>query len=511
MPAGCCRLRAAASVAAALLLALPAVLAAHVGTSNAYFDGGAGPYGIRVIVRTPGVIPGLAQATVRIVTGDGVERVTVRPLRSDVGLAGAPPPDIASPVPGEARLYSADLWLMTSGSYSIEVAVAGTAGEGTVYVPVLAAAERRLAMHPAIGVGLAAAALFLFAGALTILGAALREGVLEPGIEPDRRRRWLGRLTMGVGGIVLAALLWGGWTWWDAVDSAYESRLYRPWSTTATVDSQSGQESILRLVIDDPDWGSREATPGGALVPDHGKLMHMFLVRADDLAAFAHLHPVPDGDDAFVTRLPPLPAGDYRVYADIVHESGFAPTLVDQVTLTRPSPVAEPIRRAPAAGHEPAPDPDDSWSVLEPRGAASGDRVRLPSGRTLGWQPEGALVADQDLTLSFAVAEPDGTPSALQPYMSMLSHAAVFRHDGSVFVHLHPAGSINMTAQQRFTRAAGAQPRAMELPAPTDRVTFPFVFPEPGSWRIVVQVRVGGMVETGAFDLDVDAPDAGAE
>lgn len=501
---------AAAAIAAALLLALPVALGAHVGTSNAYFDGAAGPYGVRVIVRTPGVIPGLAQATVRILDGDGVERVTVRPLRSDVGLNGAPPPDIASPVPGDAQLYSAELWLMTSGSYSIEVAVAGTAGEGTVYVPVLAVAVRQLAMHPAIGVSLAAAGLFLFAGALTILGAALRESVLEPGVDPDRRRRWLGRLTMGIGGIVLGALLWGGWTWWDAVDSAYQSRLYRPWSTSATVDAPPGRASILRLAIDDPDWGSREATPGGALVPDHGKLMHLFLVRADDLAAFAHLHPVPDGDDAFVTPLPPLPAGDYRIYADIVHESGFAPTLVDRVTLPPSAPVPDPTGPAPASGREPAPDPDDSWSLLEPHGAASADRVRLPSGRTLWWNREGALVADRELTLSFAVAEPDGAPSVLQPYMGMRSHAAVFRHDGSVFVHLHPAGSINMTAQQQFARAAGAEPRAMEMPAPSDRVTFPFVFPEPGPWRMVVQVRVGGVVETGAFDLDVHASDAGA-
>jgi hypothetical protein len=103
---------------------------AHVGTSNAYFEGTAGPYGIRVIVRTPGVIPGLAQISVRVTRGTGVERVSVRPLRADLGLEGAPPPDIARPVPGETDLYSAELWLMTAGSYSVHVNVAGAAGEG---------------------------------------------------------------------------------------------------------------------------------------------------------------------------------------------------------------------------------------------------------------------------------------------------------------------------------------------------------------------------------------------
>ena len=103
----------------ALLIAVFVSTSAHVGTSNASFEGMAGPYRIRVIIRTPGVIPGLAQISVRVIDGEGVERITVRPLRGDVGLEGSTPPDTAQPVSGEPDLYAAELWLMTTGSYSV--------------------------------------------------------------------------------------------------------------------------------------------------------------------------------------------------------------------------------------------------------------------------------------------------------------------------------------------------------------------------------------------------------
>ncbi len=496
------------------------VASAHVGSSNAYFEGMAGPYPVRVIVRTPGVIPGLAQISVRITGGSEPTFVTVRPLRWDAGLEGAPPPDTAQAVSGEVGLYSAELWLMTTGSYSVHVGVVGDAGEGTVFVPVNAVAETRREMNRGMAAGLIGAVLFLFVGAMTIFGAAVRESVLAPGLEPDQKRRLQAVIATGLGGVALAVILWGGWTWWDAVDTSYRAGLYRPLATTSILEaSEAGP--VLTLRIDDPEWMGREWSP---LMPDHGKLMHMFLVGDEDLGAFAHIHPEPTNSNSFAVPFPPLPAGTYRIYADIVQESGFSQTLVDTVTvgaeaasLQATSLQAASLQAASlgaASLEAPGRDPDDSWAVLPARGLASGERFSLPSGRTVVWEAGRQPRLDAETTLAFRVAEPDGSRATLEPYMGMLSHAAVTRDDGSVFIHMHPAGSINLAAQERFQRAEGGgasntpgsdMPGMPEMPdtTPTDVVSFPFVFPAPGAYRIFVQVKVDGTVETAAFDVEV--------
>ena len=496
------------------------VTSAHVGSSNAYFEGMAGPYSVRVIVRTPGVIPGLAQISVRITDGSVPTLVTVRPLRWDAGLEVAPPADTARAVSGEVGLYSAELWLMTTGSYSVHVSVAGDAGEGTVFVPVNAVAETRREMSRALAVGLIGAVLFLFVGAVTVFGAAVSESVLAPGEEPNRNQRR--RAAIALGGVGLAVILWGGWTWWDTVDTAYRAGIYRPLATSSVLESGEAGP-VLTLRIDDPEWRGRQWT---LLMPDHGKLMHMFLVADEGLGAFAHIHPESADSTSFAVPFPPLPPGTYRIYADIVQESGFAQTLVDSVTLTATvratmgatlgatmgaTPGARVGAGVETASFEAAHrDPDDSWAVLPALGQASGERFELPSGRTLVWESGRQPSLDTETSLSFRVTEPDGTRTALEPYMGMLSHAAVTRDDGSVFIHMHPAGSISLAAQERFRRAEGgagaADPQAGGMPVmsdTTDVVSFPFVFPAPGAYRIFVQVKIDGAVETAVFDVDV--------
>ncbi len=501
--------------------AIALTASAHVGSPDTYFEGSAGPYPVRVIVRNPGVVPGLAQITVRLLSPRGAQHVSVLPVYWDPKTAAPPPPDVAEPVPGDSALYSAALWLMTGGSYSVQVSVEGAAGSGTVLVPVMAVATRRLALDPWLAAALLALGGFLFVGAVTLIGVAVRESSLQPGSLPDRRRTLRSRVAMGVATVVFALALLGGRAWWNSVDAAYRSGLFQPLHATATIGS-TGRARVLRLAIDDTSWTNpkRQWTP---LVPDHGHLMHLFLVRDSTLDGFAHVHPLPLDSITFETNLPPLEPGRYRVYADIVHESGFAETLVSSVDIPSAVDAWRPS------------DADDAWTEGSGGGGGEGGVVsRLAEGSTMTWQRGDApIVVNQDAPLHFIVTDAGGRPATLEPYMGMAGHLMLTRDDGAVFVHLHPAGTISLAAVATFALRQpgdtirgllGARMTALErgsggavpdvaapvpgmhrrepLPAPSS-LSFPYAFPKAGHYRIWVQVKRSGRILTGVFSADV--------
>jgi hypothetical protein len=86
------------------LLLVALLTSAHIGSPDTWFEGQAGPYPVRVVVRLPGVIPGLGQIDITV-SGEGIDRVTAQPVIYDAGKDGAPPPDVAKPVPGRPGTY----------------------------------------------------------------------------------------------------------------------------------------------------------------------------------------------------------------------------------------------------------------------------------------------------------------------------------------------------------------------------------------------------------------------
>ncbi|MEX2584704.1 MAG: hypothetical protein WD766_15655 [Gemmatimonadota bacterium] len=476
------------------------VLSAHVGSPNIFFEGAAGAYPVRVIIRPPEAIPGLAEITVRIQSGAAVDRVTVQPVRWDLGRDGAPRPDEAVRIAGEESLWSAELWLMEFGSYSVHVEVEGPDGAGRVIVPVPARATSIAEMPMGLGLALGGLSVFLLVGLLAIVGAAAREASLPPGVEPDCYRRRRSRVAQAVSVPIFALALFGGARWWASEASVYERNLYVPLAIETRSDAVA-TGATFTLGITDERFTPQRFSP---LLPDHGKLMHLFLIRDGTPAAMAHLHPERTDSASFTTALPPLPGGDYRVYADILHESGFTQTLTDTVALAETGAIASD-----------ALDPDDSWTVDTADPVGPNAPAILDDGSSMRWTAERAPRAGEETTLTFEVQAPDGSPALLEPYMGMAAHAVIAREDGSVFIHLHPLGTVSMTSQQLFAErdrqgsptpveVSGGDGAGMQhLHAGESSVSFPFEFPQPGDYRIWVQVKRGGRILTGAFAASV--------
>ena len=86
----------------------------------------------------------------------------------------------------------------------------------------------------------------------------------------------------------------------------------------------------------------------------------------------------------------------------------------------------------------------------------------------------------------------------LEPYMGMGGHAEFIKEDGSVFAHVHPTGSVPMAS---VAVASPAAMMAMHETKPGSVVSFPYGVPTPGKYRIFVQMKRAGKVETGGFEF----------
>ena len=80
-----------------------------------------------------------------------------------------------------------------------------------------------------------------------------------------------------------------------------------------------------------------------SLLPDHGHLMHLYVIRQPEMDAVYHLHPSRLDEGHLAMTLPTMPPGKYKLYADIVHANGFPETLTANLTVPpglAPSPLA---------------------------------------------------------------------------------------------------------------------------------------------------------------------------
>jgi hypothetical protein len=484
---------------AVLLLAAPAQ--AHVGSPNVFYEGEAGPYHLFVTVNVPAVIPGVADVQIRA-DSDDVRQVSTAVTRlAGAGSKYAPVPDLAQRSPIDSHLFTSSLWLMEYGSMRVLINVAGAHGAAQLSVPVPSASSRMLPMPPALGALLLMLAIGLALGAVSIVGGAARESRLAPGapVTPDLKRR--GKRAMTIMGVLAAAIFYFAFSWWnaDARNYAAITTLFKPPKLSLTL--VDGNRLAIRPSPADQDWLQFKVMDG--IVPDHGHLMHLFLVRTPALDRIWHLHPSRQPDGSFVAALPSLEPGSYSAFADIVGQTGYPWTLVGSIDLPR-------INGAPLSG-------DDSGGIAAPLVSSSDSSVDvLADGTRVLWHRDGAtLRANAPMILRFEVQDQTGKPASdLEPYMGMTAHAEIMSADLQVFAHIHPSGSVSMAALTMVSANSGAAGDSMagmnmnagatSEPSISSNLSMPYGFPRPGRYRIFLQFKRAGKIETAYFDTAVN-------
>jgi hypothetical protein len=479
-----------------LALALASTCVAHVGSPDVYFQGNAGPYHIVVLVRTPQMIPGVAEIEIRS-DQPGIRELKITPLYIvGAGSKYPPPPDILLPTSGDPQFFTGKLWLMSPGSWQVRIEVDGDQGAGTVGVPVPAAARNTLPMQKSLGILLFGLMTLLVVAIVSIIGASRREGQLEPGVAAGPQQKRAANLVMAVALIVVIGALGAGRWWWTSKAASDSARkIYRAPSLAFSLDP----DGKLQLYMGESAWHTRRPeTVMTQLIPDHGHLMHLFLVREPAMDRFYHLHPTQTAPDKFTDDLPAITGGHYQVFADIVRASGFPDTMVAAFDI--PDLPGRDLRG------------DDSEANAAALSEVGQDNLTAPlaDGGRMVWEREpGALAANQLLWFRFRVENANGKPASdLEPYMGMAGHAEFIRSDFSVFAHVHPDGSAPMAAvnlaNASFTLPGPGMAGMPGMEKPTAEVSFPYGFPKAGLYRIFVQVKENGKVETGVFDAHVN-------
>jgi hypothetical protein len=264
----------------------------------------------------------------------------------------------------------------------------------------------------------------------------------------------------------------------------------RPSQTTLTATLNANQ---LDFTLTNPSESFAN------LLPDHGKLIHLFLIREPGKDVFLHLHPIQLSPGHFRTNLPAMPPGTYTLFADLYHTDATPETAALRLTL-------------PGQSRSTTTDTDDTTAVLpQINGVAhspaasslvSGEQqlhtFPLHDNYTLTLLAPSHLVPLHANLFTVTLLDPTGNPPQdMAFYLGMSAHAVVLRSDDQVFAHIHPGGTLPMLMSP-------AAMSAMSMDAPSNTATIPYGFPSAGLYRFFVQMKHGHTVETAAFDLTVN-------
>jgi hypothetical protein len=217
-------------------------------------------------------------------------------------------------------------------------------------------------------------------------------------------------------------------------------------------------EDGLRVVVDDPELQRgrseqlrfRIVAEDGSTVRDfdveHERRMHLIVARRD-LTGFQHLHPEQAADGSWRTNVRLDEAGSYRLFADFAHD-GEAQTLATDLRVDGPA----DLRALPA-----------------PTATAKSD-----GGYDLTLDAAHARPGEE-AELRFTITR-EGRPVKTEPYLGAGGHLVALREGDLAFLHVHPMD---------------------------DSVRFAATFPTEGRYRLFLQFKHDGQVQTAAFTQEV--------
>jgi hypothetical protein len=212
----------------------------------------------------------------------------------------------------------------------------------------------------------------------------------------------------------------------------------------AQTELPRGRESELRFDIVDA-----EGQPVRDYEVEHAKRMHLIIARRD-LTGFQHLHPKLGEDGAWSTSVALADAGSYRVFADFKRD-GQNHTLASDLFVDGPA----DWRQLPAARPTAT--------------TADGYEVRIDQSRA---------EAGKEAELGFSVAR-GRRQVAVEDYLGAKGHLVALREGDLAYLHVHPVDTDD---------GSGAAP-----------IRFATEFPSEGRYRLFLQFKHRGDVQTAAF------------
>jgi hypothetical protein len=220
----------------------------------------------------------------------------------------------------------------------------------------------------------------------------------------------------------------------------------------ATTHLEPGQRGQLRFQI---------VGQGGEPVRDyeveHARRLHLIVARRD-LTGFQHLHPRLDGDGSWTTPVTIDEPGSYRLFTDF-KRNGTNETLATDLTVDGAAPrltLPAPARTATT---------DGGYKVT-----SSGTRAS----------------AGKETKLSFSVTRA-GEAVETERYLGAGGHLVALREGDLAFLHVHPS-------ERGGGHGEGGH---------ANTISFMTEFPSADAYRLFLQFKHNGRVQTAAFTQDV--------